>query len=112
MNEENKIVLNFGLFELNDTLATRDMNAADLELTVVLADDAIEALSQEPTEEESVSIHVEQFNVEAVNSAFAQTIEGDLDVQLLLNHGPVLSAVVEVPTGKLFVSPPMELLTA
>ncbi|CCQ11243.1 putative orphan protein [Pseudoalteromonas luteoviolacea B = ATCC 29581] len=111
MTDESLSQLSFGVFTLNDDLAARSFDDADLVLTVQLEEADLEALIYAPAEDESVSIHIEHFVLDAQKQQFKSRELQDAQVQLVINHGPLINAVVEFSDdGVMFVSPPMELI--
>lgn len=110
MTEQTNTILTFGLFALNDELSARDPEQPDFELHVVIDEEVMESLSQLPSEEESISVAIERYSLDRQESHAVTYDETEVDVQLILNHGPVLSAVVDLGDERIYVSPLMELI--
>ncbi|KAF7772424.1 hypothetical protein PCIT_a2489 [Pseudoalteromonas citrea] len=102
--------LSLPLFLLNDEIESRDIEAPDLVLNVVLDETLLANLCQNPSAEESVSITLDNYQLEVVDSTFSKLLEQSHQAQLLLNHGPVLSAVLSDETEQVFISPPIEMM--
>jgi hypothetical protein len=102
--------LSLPLFLLNDEIESRDVEAPDLVLNVVLDESLLANLCQNPSEEQSVSIMLEQYRLEVVTPSFSGLLERGHQAQLLLDHGPVLSAVLSDDAEQLFISPPIEMM--
>lgn len=102
--------LSLPLFLLNDEIESRDIESPDVVLNVVLDETLLANLCQNPSTEQSVSITLEQYQLEVLTSAFSGLLESSHQAQLLLNHGPVLSAVLSNDAEQMFISPPMEMM--
>ncbi|RJE76115.1 hypothetical protein BGP78_13965 [Pseudoalteromonas sp. MSK9-3] len=102
--------LSLPLFLLNDEIESRDIEAPDVVLNVVLDEALLANLCQNPNTEQSVSITLEQYQLEVLTPAFSGLLESSHQAQLLLNHGPVLSAVLSNDAEQMFISPPMEMM--
>ena len=106
MELEQNTPLTLPLFLLDEHIEQRDLEASDLTLSVILDETLLANLCQNPAEDQSISINLETYQLFADNSQFKPVIS---EVQLLLNRGPVLSAVVS--GGKqVFISPPVEMM--
>ncbi|AZZ99831.1 hypothetical protein [Pseudoalteromonas sp. R3] len=102
--------LNLPLFRLDDNLAERDMEQPDLTLEVILDANLLANLCQNPAPEQSVSIPLESYQISNIEQQVAEVLSHGHQAQLLLNHGPVLSAVLSCESQAMFVSPPMEMM--
>lgn len=109
MELEQNTPLTLPLFLLDDQIEQRDMDASDLTLSVILNENLLANLCQNPAEEQSISINLETYQVFADNAEFASVLTNEHQAQLLLNRGPVLSAVLSCGE-QVFISPPMEMM--
>ncbi|WP_440054763.1 hypothetical protein ACSLBF_00900 [Pseudoalteromonas sp. T1lg65] len=101
--------LELPLFLLNDNIENRDLEQPDLRLSVMLTDNLLANLCQNPTPEESISIPVVDYELNDFSADVVELFNGEHQLQLLLNNGPVLSAILNVQ-DQLFVSPPVEMM--
>ncbi|MFC3033499.1 hypothetical protein ACFOEE_13305 [Pseudoalteromonas fenneropenaei] len=102
--------LQLPLFKLDGNLASRPPEQPDLELSTPLDANLLALLCQNPSSEESVSIPLERFSLQALGEDY-KSLDVSLAVaELVLNHGPVLNAVVSFDDELLFVSPPLEMM--
>ncbi|MCF6437661.1 hypothetical protein [Pseudoalteromonas sp. MMG022] len=102
--------LSLPLFLLNDQLEQRDMASPDLIMEVVLDETLLANLCQNPKAEENMSINLEDYQLHAQQAEFEALLNAQHQAQLLLNHGPVLSAVLSLDNDQVFISPPMEMM--
>lgn len=99
--------LHLPLFELNESLHSRDVEQPDFLLEVVLDDELLTHLCQNPAEHESVSLNIPHYElIEQAESV------GKLEhsAVLTISHGPLLGAVLECNDGRAFVSPQMDMM--
>ncbi|KZN50431.1 hypothetical protein [Pseudoalteromonas luteoviolacea] len=103
--------LTLPLFQLNEQLENRDIESPDMQLSVNLTSDLLANLCQNPAPEQSMSIPLEDYAVTDIEASFTAALNDGHQAQLILNHGPVLSAVLS-PVGEemLFVSPPVDMM--
>ncbi|CAM4264951.1 hypothetical protein [Pseudoalteromonas byunsanensis] len=102
--------LSLPLFLLNDQLEQRDMAYPDLILEVLLDETLLANLCQNPKAEENISINLAVYQLHAQQAEFESVLNVEHQAQLLLNHGPVLSAVLSLENEQVFISPPMEMM--
>ncbi|NOU52902.1 hypothetical protein HG263_20575 [Pseudoalteromonas sp. JBTF-M23] len=102
--------LSLPLFLLNDELEQRDVANPDLVLEVILDETLLAHLCQNPKADENISINIEQYQLKAELAQYENALNEAHQAQLLLNHGPVLSAVVSFENEQVFISPPMEMM--
>ena len=108
LSENTPLVL--PLFLLNDMIEQRDVECPDLTLQVQLDETLLAHLCQNPNAQESISINLEQYTLNAEMADFSEAVERAHQAQLILNHGPVLSAVISLENDLVFISPPMEMM--
>ncbi|BBN80133.1 hypothetical protein PA25_01180 [Pseudoalteromonas sp. A25] len=108
LSENTPLVL--PLFLLNDTIEQRDIEHPDLTLEVTLDETLLANLCQNPSIEENISINLAQYSLSAHETEYETAISSAHQAQLILNHGPVLSAVVSLESELVFISPPMEMM--
>ncbi|MBQ4839929.1 hypothetical protein [Pseudoalteromonas luteoviolacea] len=103
--------LTLPLFQLNEQLETRDIESPDMQLSVNLTADLLANLCQNPAPEQNMSIPLEAYELTDIEASVATVLSEGHQAQLILNHGPVLSAVLS-PLGEdvLFVSPPVDMM--
>ncbi|OCQ18337.1 hypothetical protein A7985_23695 [Pseudoalteromonas luteoviolacea] len=99
------------LFLLSDDLESRDIERPDMQLSVNLTAELLANLCQNPAPEQSISIPLERYELKDIEASYTDLLASGHHAQLLLNHGPVLSAVLS-PSGAeaLFVSPPVDMM--
>ncbi|MBQ4851660.1 hypothetical protein [Pseudoalteromonas sp. MMG012] len=102
--------LTLPLFLLNDEIETRNIDMPDLVLNVTLDETLLANLCQNPRADESVSITLDTYDLEVRDVTFSALATGSHQAQLLLNHGPVLSAVLSDESEQVFISPPVEMM--
>ncbi|MGS0536825.1 hypothetical protein [Pseudoalteromonas sp. SaAl2] len=102
--------LTLPLFVFDETLSDRDLEKPDLLLTIVLDDELLTQLCQNPSADSSIAITINSYQLEAVDQTFAEIIDTDHDAQLTLTHGPLLSAVLNTQKETTFVSPQMDMM--
>lgn len=95
---------------LDDNIENRDVNAPDAEVSVILSENLLAHLCQNPKEDENISLHIDDYELLNISANVTALLEAGHQLQLLLNRGPVLSAVLSTEGEALFVSPPMEML--
>ncbi|TMP77453.1 hypothetical protein CWB73_19910 [Pseudoalteromonas phenolica] len=109
MELEQNTPLTLPLFLLDEHIEQRDLETSDLTLSVILDETLLANLCQNPAEDQSISINLETYQLFADNSQFKPVISEAHQAQLLLNRGPVLSAVVS-SGEQVFISPPVEMM--
>jgi len=109
MELEQNTPLTLPLFLLDEHIEQRDLESADLTLSVILDETLLANLCQNPDETQSISINLETYQLFADNSDFKHVLNETHQAQLLLNRGPVLSAVVSIGE-QVFISPPVEMM--
>lgn len=102
--------LSLPLFLLNEEIENRDIESPDLLLSVVLDETLLANLCQNPSVDERVSINLDEYTLDVKNDDFSQILSQHHQAQLLLNHGPILSAVLSNEAEHVFISPPMEMM--
>ncbi|KID55390.1 hypothetical protein JF50_21310 [Pseudoalteromonas luteoviolacea] len=103
--------LTLPLFQLNEQLESRDIDSPDMQLSVNLTADLLANLCQNPAPEQNMSIPIEHYELTDIESSYTAVLSEGHQVQLILNHGPVLSAVLSpVSEDMLFVSPPVDMM--
>ncbi|CAH9065538.1 hypothetical protein PSECIP111951_03385 [Pseudoalteromonas holothuriae] len=102
--------LNLPLFLLNDQIEQRDIKSPDLTLEVILDETLLAHLCQNPSADENISINLQSYQLKAEQVVYDNIPGGENQAQLLLNHGPILSAVVSVDDEHVFISPPIEMM--
>ncbi|BDF96323.1 hypothetical protein RC083_14490 [Pseudoalteromonas haloplanktis] len=110
MELEQDSSLTLPLFLFDETLNERDLEAPDLLISVLLDDDLLTQLCQNPTPDSSVAITIADYLVEAHNPAFSELVSQAHHAQLTLSHGPLLSAVLDTQSDHTFVSPQMDMM--
>ncbi|KZN43546.1 hypothetical protein [Pseudoalteromonas luteoviolacea] len=99
------------LFLLNDDIESRDIESPDMQLSVNLTADLLANLCQNPAPEQSISIPLESYELKDIEASYTVLMANGHQAQLLLNHGPVLSAVLSPADAEaLFVSPPVDMM--
>lgn len=102
--------LTLPLFLFDETLSERDLDTPDLLLTIVLDDDLLTQLCQNPNSDSSIGISIADYQIEAVNGAYSALIDAEHHAQLTLTHGPLLSAMLDTQSEATFVSPQMDMM--
>ncbi|CAM4196493.1 hypothetical protein [Pseudoalteromonas ostreae] len=110
MELEQDSSLTLPLFLFDETLNERDLSTPDLSLSVLLDDDLLIQLCQNPAPDSSIAITISDYMVEAHNPAFADVTREAHHAQLTLTHGPLLSAVLDAKSEQTFVSPQMDMM--
>jgi len=101
--------LTLPLFLFDETLSKRDLNTPDLLLTIVLDDELLTQLCQNPGADSSIGITINSYALEAVNKIYTSIIDSEHNAQLTLTHGPSLSALLNT-SDIAFVSPQMDMM--
>ena len=94
--------LSLPLFLLDDNIEQRDIDSPDFTIEIILDKTLLANLCQNPSVDENISINLEQYSL-------IEESDTEHQAQLILNHGPVLSAVVTIGE-QLFISPPMDMM--
>jgi hypothetical protein len=102
--------LKLPLFLLDEHIEQRDMTKPDLTLQVILDETLLAHLCQNPKADESISINLIDYQLMVEQDQHANVMEGEHQAQLILNRGPVLSAVLSIEDNSMFISPPMEMM--
>ncbi|WP_419149587.1 hypothetical protein [Pseudoalteromonas 'SMAR'] len=102
--------LSLPLFQLDDNIESRDMDAPDAEVAVLLSENLLANLCQNPEQEQSISFPIDDYELSNIANEVSELLCHGHQLQLILNRGPVLSAVLNTDNGALFVSPPMEMM--
>ncbi|KZN58521.1 hypothetical protein N482_22180 [Pseudoalteromonas luteoviolacea NCIMB 1942] len=103
--------LTLPLFLLDDELESRDIDSPDMQISVNLTADLLANLCQNPAPEQSISIPLESYELQDIEASYTVLMASGHQAQLLLNHGPVLSAVLSpADADALFVSPPIDMM--
>ncbi|WP_063381753.1 hypothetical protein [Pseudoalteromonas luteoviolacea] len=103
--------LTLPLFLLDDELECRDIDSPDMQISVNLTADLLANLCQNPVPEQSISIPLESYELQDIEASYTVLMANGHHAQLLLNHGPVLSAVLSPADAEvLFVSPPVDMM--
>lgn len=102
--------LTLALFLFDETLNERDIASPDLSLSVLLDDDLLTQLCQNPAADSSIAITISDYIIEAHNPVFADLVSDAHQAQLTLTHGPLLSAVLNTLSEQTFVSPQMDMM--
>ncbi|MFU2510262.1 hypothetical protein [Pseudoalteromonas sp. ASV78] len=110
MELEQDSSLTLPLFLFDENLNERDLETPDLLLSVLLDDDLLTQLCQNPAQDSSIAITISDYIVEAHNPAFADLVTDAHHAQLTLTHGPLLSAVLDTLSEQTFVSPQMDMM--
>ncbi|WP_404342277.1 hypothetical protein [Pseudoalteromonas mariniglutinosa] len=100
--------LTLPLFCFDDSLPQRDIDSPDLLLNVLLSDELLAQLCQNPAIDSSVAITLSDYQLTSVNERF--TVNTEHSAQLTLAHGPLLSAVVSTSDDISFVSPQVDMM--
>ncbi|CAI87828.1 MULTISPECIES: hypothetical protein [Pseudoalteromonas] len=110
MEFEQDSTLTLPLFLFDDTLSDRDLEQPDFEISLPLDDELLTQLCQNPSEDSSIAISVESYQLTIVNPELADIAEQQHDAQLTLTRGPLLSAVLITADQQTFVSPQMDMM--
>ncbi|WP_372857805.1 hypothetical protein [Pseudoalteromonas sp.] len=102
--------LTLPLFILDETLSTRDLAQPDVEISVILSDELLTQLCQNPSADSSIGISITDYELNVINSSFSSVVQSEHDAQLTLTQGPVLSAVVTTVDELTFVSPQVDMM--
>ncbi|MDX1727321.1 hypothetical protein LOC50_00545 [Pseudoalteromonas sp. SCSIO 43095] len=102
--------LTLPLFILDETLSTRDLAQPDLEISVILSDELLTQLCQNPSADSSIGISIADYELNIINSSFATVAHSEHDAQLTITQGPLLSAVVTTVENLTFVSPQIDMM--
>lgn len=102
--------LTLPLFLFDETLNQRDLEQPDLLLTIVLDDELLTQLCQNPSVDSSIGITINEYQLDAQNEAFAALTKQAHQAQLTLTHGPLLSAMLDADNDMTFVSPQMDMM--
>lgn len=102
--------LTLPLFILDETLSTRDLAQPDFEIAVILSDELLTQLCQNPSADSSIGISLTAYELSTINPNFADVQESEHDAQLTLTQGPLLSAVVTTAENLTFVSPQVDMM--
>lgn len=102
--------LTLPLFILDETLSTRDLALPDVEISVILSDELLTQLCQNPSADSSIGISITDYELNVINSSFSSVVQSEHDAQLTLTQGPLLSAVVTTVDELTFVSPQVDMM--
>ncbi|WP_409424429.1 hypothetical protein [Pseudoalteromonas sp. RW-H-Ap-1] len=102
--------LTLPLFLLDETLSTRDLAQPDVEISVILSDELLTQLCQNPSADSSIGISITDYELNVINSSFSSVVQSEHDAQLTLTQGPLLSAVVTTVDELTFVSPQVDMM--
>lgn len=102
--------LTLPLFILDETLSTRDLAQPDVEISVILSDELLTQLCQNPGADSSIGISITDYELNVINSSFSSVVQSEHDAQLTLTQGPLLSAVVTTVDELTFVSPQVDMM--
>ena len=102
--------LTLPLFILDETLSTRDLAQPDVEISVILSDELLTQLCQNPSADSSIGISITDYELNVINSSFSSVVQSEHDAQLTLTQGPLLSAVVTTADELTFVSPQVDMM--
>lgn len=102
--------LTLPLFILDETLSTRDLAQPDLEISVILSDELLTQLCQNPSADSSIGISIAGYELHIFNSSFASIAQSEHHAQLTLTHGPLLSAIMTFEDNLTFVSPQVDMM--
>ena len=102
--------LTLPLFILDETLSTRDLAQPDVEISVILSDELLTQLCQNPSADSSIGISITDYELNVINSSFSSVVRSEHDAQLTLTQGPLLSAVVNTVDELTFVSPQVDMM--
>ncbi|WP_372762275.1 hypothetical protein [Pseudoalteromonas sp.] len=102
--------LTLPLFMLDESLSSRDLTQPDFEIAIVLDDELLAQLCQNPSASSSIAITVQDYQLIINNPTFSALLEQQHDAQLTLTHGPLLSAVLTTQEQHTFVSPQMDMM--
>ena len=102
--------LTLPLFILDETLSTRDLAQPDVEISVILSDELLTQLCQNPSADSSIGISITDYELNVINSSFSSVVQSEHDAQLTLTQGPLLSAVVTTVDELTFVSPQVDMM--
>ncbi|ASD65743.1 MULTISPECIES: hypothetical protein [Pseudoalteromonas] len=102
--------LSLPLFLLDDNIENRDIDSPDAEVSVMLSENLLAHLCQNPKEDENISLHIDDYALNNISTTVTELIGAEHQLQLLINRGPILSAVLSTSSDALFVSPPVEMM--
>ncbi|NWL15118.1 hypothetical protein FHG08_04985 [Pseudoalteromonas sp. Scap03] len=102
--------LTLPLFILDETLSTRDLAQPDVKISVILSDELLTQLCQNPSADSSIGISITDYELNVINSSFSSVVQSEHDAQLTLTQGPLLSAVVTTVDELTFVSPQVDMM--
>ncbi len=102
--------LTLPLFILDETLSTRDLAQPDVEISVILSDELLTQLCQNPSADSSIGISITDYELNVINSSFSSVVQSEHNAQLTLTQGPLLSAVVTTVDELTFVSPQVDMM--
>ena len=100
-------VLSLPLFQFNDELPNRDLDHPDLYLEVVLDEQLLAHLCQNPAQDQSVSLQLADYQLLAHTESVPSESHSAM---LMLTHGPLLAATLERDNGVNYVSPQLEMM--
>jgi hypothetical protein len=102
--------LTLPLFLYDHTLNERDIESPDFELTVLLNEELLTQLCQNPSQDSSIAISISGYVLKSINPTLSDVLSQTHSAQLTLNHGPLLSAVLNTDNDSVFVSPQMDMM--
>ena len=91
--------LSLPLFQLDDNIESRDMDAPDAEVAVLLSENLLANLCQNPEQEQSISFPIDDYELSNIANEVSELLCHGHQLQLILNRGPVLSAVLNTDNG-------------
>ena len=102
--------LTLPLFLLNESLSERDVEQPDFEISVALDDELRAQICQNPSEDSSIAITITSYELLIAEPSYKYMLEQSHHAQITLNHGPVLSVVLNTEDQDVFVSPQMDMM--
>jgi len=101
--------LTLPLFLLDETLQNRDPEQPDFSIDIVLDEDLVAHMCQNPDADSSISIYINQYKLIDMPAEF-KLLGNEHVSQMQVTPGPTIAAIVIFPCGKTFVSPQMDFL--
>lgn len=102
--------LTLPLFLFDDSLSDRDLAQPDFEISIPLDDQLLTQLCQNPSENSSIAINLESYQLIITDPLFVNILEQEHDAQVTLTRGPLLSIVLNTQQQLTFVSPQMDMM--
>ena len=102
--------LTLPLFLLNESLSERDVEQPDFEISVALDDELLAQICQNPSEDSSIAITITSYELLIADPSYKYMLEQSHHAQITLNHGSLLSVVLNTENQDVFISPQMDMM--